>query len=197
MLKEQETYLPADRYLAMELHSPVRHEYFAGQIYAMTGVTRRHNTIAGNLYIALRPHLRGKPCDVFLGEVKLHIARAEAYYYPDLMVTCNEVGQAVCDTAHVVDDARLVIEILSPSTEGIDRREKAHNYRLLPGLREYALVSQDRQRVEIHRRQGDIGWLRIEYAPGDNVEFDSIGLTLPLATVYEGTDTPETPPQEI
>lgn len=196
MLMEKESYLTPEAYLAMEARSPVRHEYIAGQIYAMTGVTRRHNTIAGNLYIALRQHLAGKPCDTFLGEVKLAIERVQAYYYPDIMVTCRPEETPRDDTARVVGDAVLVVEILSPSTEGIDRREKSRNYRMLDGLKEYVLVSQDRQRVEVYRREGDIGWLHVDYEPGDTLEFASVGLSLPMTALYAGTDTPETAPPE-
>ena len=82
----------------------------------------------------------------------------------------------------------LVIEVLSPSTEAIDRREKLHAYRHLPALQEYVLISQDRQQVEIYRRQGDVGWLFITFEPGDSVEFASVGATLPIAELYAGTD---------
>lgn len=196
MLLEKETDLTPEAYLAMEARSPVRHEYLAGQVFAMTGVTRRHNTIALNIAIALRQHLAGKPCDTFLGEVKLGIGRVQAYYYPDIMVTCRPSDATRDDTARVVEDAVLVLEILSPSTEGIDRREKARNYRMLDGLKEYVLVSQDRQWVEVYRREGDIGWLHVDYEPGDTLEFASVGLALPMAALYAGTDTPVTAPPE-
>ena len=174
-------------YLEMEAQSPLKHEYVAGEIYAMVGVSQRHNAIAGNAYLMLRQHLKGKPCLVFMGDVKLGVAQADAFYYPDVMVACRE-GNPLAGDAPVVDDPVLVIEVLSPSTEATDRREKLQAYRTLPSLREYALVSQDRQQVEVYRREGDIGWLYVVYEPGDMVEFESVGATFPLADLYAGTD---------
>ena len=78
--------------------------------------------------------------------------------------------------------------MLSPSTETIDRREKLHAYRHLPALQEYILISQDMQQVEIYRRQGDVGWLYIPCEPDDSVEFARVGVTLPIAELYTGTD---------
>ena len=84
----------------------------------------------------------------------------------------------------VVDSPVLIVEVLSPSTEGIDRREKLRAYRTLPGLKEYAMVSQDECRVELHRRRGDIGWDIITFEPGDTVELAGVELQLPIADVY-------------
>ena len=84
----------------------------------------------------------------------------------------------------IVEDPILVVEVLSPTTEGIDRREKLRAYRTLPGLKEYAMVSQDECRVELHRRRGDIGWDIITFEPGDTVELASVELQLPIADIY-------------
>ncbi len=174
-------------YLASELSAQVRHEYVAGQVFAMAGGNLRHNRIALNLASALLSGLKGKPCQVFMSDVKLHVARLDAYYYPDVMVSCSDVAK-IADENQAVNDAVLVVEVLSPNTEAIDRREKLMAYRRLPGLLEYALVSQDVQQVEIYRRQGDINWLYLTYEPGDSVEFTSINLRLSLAELYTGTD---------
>jgi Uma2 family endonuclease len=174
-------------YLAFEEAAPIRHEFVAGEAYAMSGGTLRHNRIATNTLVALMSHLKGKPCQTFMSDVKLHVARDSAYYYPDLMVTC--AGQATAaNESLMVSTPTLVIEVLSPSTEAIDRREKLHAYRHLPSLHEYALISQDMQQVEIYRRQGDVGWLYITYEPGDTVEFASVGVALAIAELYAGTD---------
>lgn len=115
-----------------------------------------------------------------MSEVKLNVAKDSAYYYPDVMATRAEQTVAANESQRVTDPV-LVIEVLSPGTEAIDRREKLHAYRHLPSLQEYALISQDMQQVEIYRRQGDDGWLYITYEPGDTVEFASVGVTLPIA----------------
>lgn len=179
-------YLTQEGYLAWEARQPTKHEYIAGEIFAMGGVTQRHNVIAGNLYVALRNHLRGRPCQVFVGEVKLRITRLNAYYYPDVMVACGEHRRLAGDS-QVIDDPLVVVEVLSPTTESTDRREKLGAYRSLPTLSEYLMVSQDEKRVEVYRRRGDIGWEQAFYEPGDILDLPSLEFSLPLAALYEGT----------
>ena len=182
-------YLTPEQYLALEAQSPLKHEYVAGDIYAMTGGSQRHNVITGNVYLALRQHLRGRPCQVFVGDVKLRVGRANAYYYPDVMVACRaNLEEAIAGAGQVLEDPVLVIEVLSPGTESTDRREKLAAYRQLPSLQEYVLLSQERHQAEIYRRQGEVGWLYVSYEPGDSVEFASVGLTVALAAFYDGTD---------
>jgi Uma2 family endonuclease len=189
MLVADRPYLTPHAYLEWEARQPDRHEYVAGEVYAMVGVSLRHNAIALNLATALRRHLGGRPCQVFFGEVKLRVARANAYYYPDLMVSCGE-HRRQADSAVEVDDPMLVAEILSPGTEATDRREKLGAYRSLPTLEDYVMVSQDEQRVEIYRRRGDIGWQVILLEPGDALDIPSLAFSLPLSALYEGTDVP-------
>jgi len=172
-------------YLKLEAQSPMRHEYVAGQIYAMTGASLRHNIIAGNIYSLLRNHLRGSPCRTFMADAKLRVAKKQSVYYPDVMVTCDPQHQQVGSGDYLVESPRLVVEVLSESTAGTDRREKLHAYRTLPTLQEYVLVWQDEPTIEVHRRQGDIGWQVITLAPGDPVEWMSVELTTDFATLYE------------
>lgn len=134
-------------YLAFEEASPTRHEFAAGGVFAMDGVSQRHNHIASNLAIVLMTVFRDKPCQVFMSDVKLNVANDNAYYYPDVMATRAEPAVAA-NESQVVTDPVLIIEVLSPGTETIDRREKLHAYRHLPALQEYALISQDQQQVE-------------------------------------------------
>ncbi|MFU2489955.1 Uma2 family endonuclease [Thauera sp. WH-1] len=140
-----QAYKPLDEseYLALEARSPVRYEYVAGEIFAMTGASVRHNIIAGNLYTALRTHLRGTPCRALMEGVKLYLKKERSYFYPDVMVTCESRLLELDAETQLVDSRALIIEVLSPSTEGIDRREKLRAYRTLPSLKEYAMVSQD------------------------------------------------------
>lgn len=180
-------YLTPDAYLEWEARQPARHEYVAGEIFAMVGTTQRHNLIEGSLYMALRQHLRGRPCQVFVEAIKLRVAKANAYYYPDVMVACGE-HRHVAGDGQVVDDPIIVVEILSPSSEATDRREKLAAYRSLPTLEEYLIVDQERQQAELYRRRGDIGWTHLIFEAGDTLELASIGLDLPLAALYEGTD---------
>ncbi len=176
--------LDESEYLTLEASSPVRHEYVAGEIFAMTGASIRHNIIAGNLYTALRTHLRGSPCRALMEGVKLYLKKERSYFYPDVMVTCESRLLELDAQMQIVDSPTLIIEVLSPSTEGIDRREKLRAYRTLPSLKEYALVSQDECKLELYCRRGDIAWDIITFEPGDAVEFASVELQLPIADVY-------------
>lgn len=181
-----QAYKPLDEaeYLALEARSPVRHEYIAGEVFAMTGASIRHDIIALNIATALRTHLRGTPCRALMEGVKLYLKKERSYFYPDVMVTCEPRLLELDAQVQVVDSPVLIVEVLSPSTEGIDRREKLRAYRTQPGLKEYALVGQDACRVELHRRRGDIGWDIITFEPGDMVELASVELALPIAEVY-------------
>jgi Uma2 family endonuclease len=177
------TYSESD-YLAYEAQSPVRHEYIAGEIFAMTGASIRHNVIAGNLFAELRTHLKGTPCRALIEGVKLRLRKEQSYFYPDVMVTCEDRLQELDSQRQIVEAPLVVIEILSPTTEATDRREKLRAYRTLPSLKEYLLVSQEQAQVEIYRRRGDIGWDIITYEPGDTVEIASLEIKLGMAEIY-------------
>ena len=124
------TYSESD-YLAYEAQSPVRHEYIAGEIFAMTGASIRHNVIAGNLFAELRTHLKGTPCRALIEGVKLRLRKEQSYFYPDVMVTCEDRLQELDSQQQIVEAPLVVIEILSPTTEATDRREKLRAYRHL------------------------------------------------------------------
>lgn len=171
-------------YLAYEAQSPIRHEYIAGEIFAMTGASIRHNVIAGNLFAELRTHLKGTPCRALIEGVKLRLRKEQSYFYPDVMVTCEDRLQALDSQQQIVEAPVVVIEILSPTTEATDRREKLRAYRTLPSLKEYLLVSQEQAQVEIYRRRGDVGWDIITYEPGDTVEIASLEIKLGMDEIY-------------
>ncbi len=181
----QHTEVSEEDYLRLEAASPFKSEFVSGHIYAMTGASLRHNVIAGNIFAILRAHLRGSPCRAFMSDAKLRVAKFNSYYYPDVMVTCDPRYQRVSPGDSMIEAPRLIVEILSTSTEATDRREKLQAYRSLPSLLEYALVSQEAAAIEIHRRQGDIGWQIITLSPGDPVELSSVELTTDFATLYD------------
>lgn len=174
-------------YLDMEEQSKIRHEYVDGHIYAMTGASRAHNKISGNLYAALHQQVKGTPCDVYMSDVKLKIAAKNSYYYPDLMLGCSH------EEAHdyFLTQPCLIIEVLSKSTAKIDRREKLVAYQSIPSLHEYVLVSQSRYRVERYHRLNEHGlWHIAVYELGDSVEFSCLDLQLSLNDIYAGVLTP-------
>jgi Uma2 family endonuclease len=176
-------HLSVEEFLKFEEQSTIRHEYVAGEIFAMTGASVPHNMISVNLVSAFHSHLRGRPCKAFINDVKVKVKinDDEMLYYPDVLVSC---GKHTHDQKYVMNPT-LIIEVLSPSTEMIDRREKALTYRQIPQLEEYVLVAQRIRHVTIFRR-GE-GWQPQHLSSGEDVaEFRSIELAVPLTQIYEG-----------
>lgn len=172
----------AEDYLAFEESSEVRHEYVGGEIHAMSGGSAEHNKIAGNIYASLRGKLRGSRCQVFLLDFKLRleVAREDIFYYPDVMVSGHPAGIEKL----YLRLPTLICEVLSPSTETIDRREKKIIYQQIPTLEEYVIVAQDRREVILCRRARN--WApEIFTAPDAVIEFGSIKQTMTLAEIYE------------
>jgi Uma2 family endonuclease len=175
--------LSVEEYLDLEINATERHEYVAGEIFAMCGVSTAHNLIALNVYSAFRNHLHGGPCKAFVSDVKvrLKIRMDEFFYYPDVMVACGNEGLE----KYFLRDPKVIVEVLSPSTEGTDRREKFINYRRIPTLEEYILIAQDTPEVTIHRRSTE--WTPTVLTALEAVaEIQSIELSLPLTRVYDG-----------
>ncbi|MFZ1643475.1 MAG: Uma2 family endonuclease [Candidatus Contendobacter sp.] len=179
-------YYRVEDYLELELRSERRHEYLNGEIVAMTGGSLAHNLIALNLAGALREHLRGTPCRIYVNDVKVRIEAAHCFFYPDVLVSCVEPGKL--QDCYFVDDAKLVIEVLSPSTNQRDREFKRIAYRQLPDLQEYLLVAQESRLAICYRRLPD-GWEQEPYGAREVIELKSVGLNLPLTRIYE--DIPE------
>ena len=169
-----------DDYLASEAAGELRHEYIDGQLYAMTGASRRHGLIVSNLVAALRPLVRGRGCQLFASDMKvrLRISGQDIFYYPDLLLSCDPEDRET----YYCRSPCVIVEVLSESTERIDRREKFMSYTSLPSLRDYVLVSQTRREVWHHRRSRD--WVA-EVLTDGSLSLDCLSLALPLASVYE------------
>jgi Uma2 family endonuclease len=176
--------MTVDEYLEFEENSPVRHEYVNGSIYAMSDISVAHARLTRELVIAVGGHLRGGPCEPFSTNLKLLIRTDtdEIFYYPDVVVACEREHWG----PNYVRNPKLVAEILSPATQHIDRREKAMTYRRIASLEEYVLLAQDDHQVTVQRRAEN--WRPQSYTGLQaTVEFRSIGLSVPLAQIYEGT----------
>jgi Uma2 family endonuclease len=175
--------LTVEEYLELEERSNVRHEYIDGQIFAMTGATDSHNVICGNLYSLVHAHVRGTGCLAYINDMKVQVKVNRSFYYPDIMVTCEPFqAKSVFKSLPV-----LIVEVLSPSTRQVDRREKLVAYRKLSSLREYAIVYQDRKQIEIHRKSPDGQW-EIETLRGsDELSLQSLNvpLRIPVSAIYE------------
>ena len=169
-------------YFAYEHESKTKHEFVNGEAFAMAGASEDHNVIASNLIACIRPCLRGSSYRVFSSDMKLTIASANnATYYPDVMIVCDRTD----NDAYVKQKPCLIIEVLSPSTAMLDRREKLFNYQKLESLQEYVLVSQSELKVELYRKDRDGGWLVQCLGAGDSLHLQSIDLAIALSEIYE------------
>ena len=174
-------------YLAAEEVSEVRHEYIAGELYAMTGASDRHGIIALNIAAALRPLLRGGPCQLFVSDMKLRaqIAGQDIFYYPDLLLSCDPGDRE----SHFRRAPCLLVEVTSKSTARIDRQEKALAYQGIPSLKEYLVVSQTEREVGVHRRGAD-GRFSLETIKEGGVRLDCLHVDLALDLIYEDIEFP-------
>ncbi len=177
------TYLSIEDYLHFEEQGETRHEYVDGQIYAMAGTTRRHNQIVANLVARLRNEVRGTPCRAYFADVKVRIQFGNSFYYPDVLVGC-EPGD---DHELYLTQPCLIVEVLSPSTEIIDRREKQFAYRTLPSLREYVLIATEGRKVEVLRREAASDWSLTTLEADDPLYLACLDATLSLNDIYEDT----------
>ncbi len=181
------SFMTLEEFFEFEEHSPIRHEFINGVVFAMIGPTLNHNRIVNNLAFAIRDQLKRGPCEIFTSEVKLIVrwATNNIVYSPDVVVDCRP------DTRDPrwVQDPKLLVEVLSPSTQLVDRREKLQTYRLIDSVEEYVIVSQDEHRVVVYPRAER--WKPRIYAGLDEaVELRSIDLTVPLIELYRDVTPP-------
>jgi Uma2 family endonuclease len=172
-------------YLQAERDGALRHEYIAGYIYAHAGAGKLHNIIALNIASLLRTHLRGSPSHTFISDMKVRVKSAKAYYYPDIVVSGSPLDIANDSPRDFLVAPSLIVEILSESSEVIDRREKMRAYFQLDSLLEYVLVDSRRLKVEVFRR-GDDGEYNVDIAGGaDTVMLQSLDLKIDMRAIYE------------
>jgi len=173
----------AEAYLAWEAEQHEKHEYLRGEVFAMVGARQEHVLVALNLASALKQRLRGGPCRAYVSDMKLCVAAADAFFYPDVMVSCD--GRDF-DAEHFLEHPTLIIEVLSSGTEAFDRGAKAAAYRLLPSLREYVLVDTDARRLEAYRRTDAGDWLLHDCRPEEGAcHLASLDLSLPFEEIFE------------
>ncbi|MFO8156200.1 MAG: Uma2 family endonuclease [Pseudomonadota bacterium] len=185
--------MDAAAFLEWESKQAGKHEYRAGEIFAMGGASDRHVTIAGNVFAVLREQLRGGPCRTYIADMKLRIDSADAFYYPDVMVTCDPDDH---ERAQYKTAPTLVVEILSPSTEAFDRGAKFADYRRLPTLREYLLIDPVRGGMELFRRDDQDHWVLHSSGPEETMLLESVGIRLTGERVFEDAPPgPETAPE--
>ena len=175
---------PTEQFIAWENEQAERHEFVGGEVFAMTGARDGHNTIAGNVFAILRNQLRGTPCRAFIADMKLHVLRESAVFYPDVMVTCHprDLGP---EGALEKQLPKLIVEVLSDSTAAYDRGEKFRACRSIDALEEYVLLDQNKQYAEIFRKDASSHWVLYPAEAGESLRLESVGLTLLMSEVYE------------
>jgi Uma2 family endonuclease len=192
-------FTPAE-YLAWEAEQPIKYEYINGEVYAMAGGTLAHNAIAVNLVSVLRGKLRGTGCKVYVADAKVRVSAAGPYFYPDLVVSCDDRDRRATEALHY---PKLIVEVLSPSTAGFDRGDKFKFYRRISTLQEYVLIDAEKVSVDCYRKTSADKWELTAYpddaVDGENpiLELVSLDFQCPLASVYEEVEFPEPSSEEV
>ena len=178
--------MTVEEYFRFEESSPIKHEYVAGEVYAMSGGTVRHDRIATNVLVRLSLVARPGPCDVFSSNMRVEVAR-DRYYYPDVTVVCTPVTESDIVTRNPC----VVVEVTSPSTARIDRGEKLDAYRSISSLQAYLIIDHRRRRVERHARDANSGeWRREEIVGEGRVGVPCLDVELTLEEIYERVELP-------
>ena len=170
-------------YLEFDETSPEKHEFYDGQIFAMSGGTFNHSTIGLNIATVLRNQLRGKPCQPMHSDMRVHTPSG-LDTYPDISVFCDE--PELTDNDRTLHNPVVIVEVLSPSTRSYDRGDKFWHYRSISSLQDYLLIDSESVYIEHHHRQNKDEWLLHEYREiGESITLESLGLTLSLQSFYE------------
>lgn len=175
-------------YCTFERQATVKHEYFRGEVFAMTGGTLAHGRLGGRTIHLLWRALADRPCQVFSSDVRVRIEAMDLDVYPDASIVCGEPQTASAD-AHALINPILVVEVLSDSTEAYDRGKKASAYRQIPSLQAYLMVSQHEPRLELQVRQSDGGWTLLEAGPGERLMLEPLGIELDVDELYRESTT--------
>lgn len=179
----QSHYISEQDYLASEKLATERHEYVDGQIYLMAGASKRHNRIAGNCYRAFM-NISGSNCEAFMGDLKVRAPKHKTYYYPDVVVGCEEDDT---DDDYYLEKPCLIIEVSSDSTIRKDYLEKALVYQAIPTLQAYLIITQDKPLVDMLLRNAEGSWDLQQFDRlEDEISLPCLDITLSLQTVYAG-----------
>lgn len=183
-----------EEYLRHERDATLRHEYYRGEIFAMSGGSPQHSLVIANVNREMGNALKGKPCRVFDSNLRVRIPRKTLYTYPDVSIICGKLEFDPIDLRQeTVLNPAVIVEVLSPSTESWDRGGKFANYQQIDSLKHYLLVSASAAHVEIFSRQAD-GWLYVsETNPGAAIRLTALGIEIPMSEIYAGVEFPPLP----
>jgi len=177
--------LTAEEYLEWEKQQEGKHEFFGGEIFAMAGASARHNVIFKNLFVELAVALKGKPCQPYGSDMRVHIPQNTLYTYPDISIFCRDI---LDESEDGIVEPTVLIEILSTSTRNYDRGGKFKLYRDIPTLKEFIVVDSEQISVESFRLNERGHWELEEYKQAsDNLNFPSLAVSVPLSEIYAGT----------
>ena len=176
-------HMTRDEYLAFERTSETKHEFLDGEVFAMSGASRRHNLVSLNIARRLLEQLDGKPCETYINDMRVRVQPTGLYTYPDVVVACDnpEFESSELDTLLT---PTVVIEVLSESTKDYDRGGKWKHYRQIKSLRHYLLVSQDAKEVEMYTRNDDGSWRLTDHQPPEVILIDAIDCHLSWDDLY-------------
>ena len=181
----QKKFYTIQEYLEMEKDALEKHEYYKGEIFAMSGASARHNIISVNILISLGISLKGKKCRPYGSDMRVNIPENTLFTYPDISIFCGEVITLREDENTAIQPT-VIIEILSPSTRNYDRGEKFMLYRAIPSLKEYILVDSESIHVEHFAINKEGLWqLKEHNNPGEEIFLETLGVKLPLEEIYE------------
>ncbi len=181
MALEHTPIMSVEDYFELEEKNPdTRYEYLDGYVYMMSGGSANHATIGGNVYALLRSLLRGSPCRTYNSDMKVHVSQ-KRYFHPDVTVSCDPRDRG---TADLIQSPRLVVEVLSPTTEARDRGRKLQCYLACPSIEEYLLIDSRSMRIERYRKEQK-KWIYDAFEVDDEVELPSLGIRFSVADVYE------------
>lgn len=176
---------PPQDYLTQERQAEFKSEYIDGDVVAMTGASRQHNLISLNIAASLHSQLRSRPCEIYMGDMRVAVDEAKFYTYPDIVVACED-PQFLDGELDTLLNPTLLIEVLSPSTASYDRGEKFSRYRQLSSLQEYLIVAQSTPALEHYRKQNEREWILIDITDCEAlVELPSIQCQLAMRDIYE------------
>ena len=179
--------MSAQDFLNWDETQTIRHEFVDGEVFAMAGAEDWHLTVTLNIAMALRQHLAGTSCRTLMLDTKLQVARANSYFYPDVLVTCDAADHA---SRLIKSNPKLVVEVLSPSTAAYDRGDKFAHYRLIDALQEYVVVDIDSRRTDIHRKGADGLWVLHPFEAGQAVHLSSVALDISAEQLFAEVDPP-------
>ena len=195
MLAAPKRKLTAAEYLAIERDAPFKSEFYAGEMFAMSGANPAHNRIKDNLVVAIGAALRGTGCYTHSSDQRVRIDATGLYTYPDILILCGP-GEYAADDAYTLLNPKVIIEVLSGSTRAYDRGAKARQYKQLPSLQEYVLVEQDEPVIDRYTRLPTGRWEQTTVEGlGTEFAFECVAARLRLTDVYDGVTFPEAAPR--